>query len=185
MEKEATNPRSFGRKKATLVVFLVIALVIFVISGQPPHAVKSENPATIEELRSLDTKALDQLFRQHPAKELPKGRIWGEGLTANSTTRTAWFVNTLIWKGKSFYPEEKRIANIMTPLGIEMLEGELRLEDGNIDGLQSIIVDYGKPFGREKSAGDEIREVAPGLYLGRGMDGGQPGFWFALQEQPE
>ena len=117
-------------------------------------------------LAQMDSDALDALFRQGTAAAAPVG--YGRGRTllvvdANNPRRRAK-LNNVVWKGKHFLPVGRMINQWAVGRAVE---ATVRIDPSWLDGQPCIYVDYptnAPIFGNTR---DEIREIAPGLYLGR------------------
>ncbi|MEJ2097915.1 MAG: SDR family NAD(P)-dependent oxidoreductase, partial [Deltaproteobacteria bacterium] len=81
-------------------------------------------------------------------------------------------------------PQRGDIYNLIGPCSIKFFRGELRTDVGILDGKPSIVIDYSSTIARGRPVRDEIRQVGPGLYLGRGFNGSSPNVFFALSERP-
>jgi hypothetical protein len=85
-----------------------------------------------------------------------------------------------VWKGKTFTP--CGITNRWL-LGVSVIKTEWHFEDSRIDGKPCLVMEYaaGTPvFGGQR---DEVREIRPGVWLGRCTDAttGELKNWFLLQ----
>jgi hypothetical protein len=72
-----------------------------------------------------------------------------------------------LWQGKVFYREQGFLLNRLTPVGLKLVKAKVyRGESWLCDG-ESIILDYSKTSFVAQKIRDEIREVAPNIYLGQ------------------
>ena len=78
----------------------------------------------------------------------------------------AWIARTLAWKGKVFNPAKGDLKNKITPLGIKAVRAKVYKDASWFDGAETIVLDYSKTSVVAQRVRDEIREIAPGLYLG-------------------
>ena len=69
-------------------------------------------------------------------------------------------------EGGERLPEEKNLKNILTPLNIEAIEAIVYKQDSWYDGDPCIVLDYSKTSLVARQIRDEIREIAPGVFLG-------------------
>ena len=123
----------------------------------------------VEQLLKMHQSQLDNLFRNSPAGNIPAGEgngmvLLGEGTELSELA--AELYHLFVWKGKIFYPEKGELYNRLSPLGIEASLAKVYMGESIVDGKECIIVDYSQtdpitPWGR-----DEIRQIAPKLYLG-------------------
>jgi hypothetical protein len=72
----------------------------------------------------------------------------------------------LAWRGKVVNARAGRLRNILTPLGIQAIEAAVYKQDSWYDGKTCIVLDYSKTSFVAHKIRDEIREVAPGVFLG-------------------
>lgn len=121
------------------------------------------------QLMKMSQAQLDELFRNSPAGDIPKGEGDGTALMAPGTELSeilAKLIHLFAWQGKDFDPEKGELRNKILPLGIEAILAKVYKDKSFVDGKECIVVDYSQtqplaPWGR-----DEIRQVGPKLYLG-------------------
>ena len=112
---------------------------------------------------------LDDLFRRSPSDRMPAGL--GEGTVifaphsplAPITART---VRLLAWKGKTFDPRTGSLRNRMGPLGTPAIPAKVYRAASWLDAKPAIIPDYSRSALVARRIRDEIREAAPGIFLG-------------------
>ncbi len=121
------------------------------------------------ELTSSHGSKLDELFAAAPAGSIPTGIGKGQALIA-AGSRAARPLVALVrytaWRGKEFDAQGRTLLNLITPFGVRAIKADVYIDASRLDGRPCIVLDYSKT---SKVAGwvrDEIREVAPGLYLG-------------------
>jgi len=112
---------------------------------------------------------LDDLFRKSPPGEIPQGE--GEGTAiikpgSDISDDIARFVHLFTWKGKVFDPATGTLRNKILPLGHKAIVAKVYKEESWFDQKPCIVLDYSKTSLVAKWIRDEIREVAPGIYLG-------------------
>ncbi len=112
---------------------------------------------------------LDDLFRNSPAGEIPTGE--GEGTAiikpgSDVSDNIARFVHLFTWKGKVFDPASGTLKNKILPLGHKAIIAKVYKDKSWFDQKACIVLDYSKTSLVAKWIRDEIREVAPGIYLG-------------------
>ena len=117
----------------------------------------------------MSDEQLDDLFRKSPAGEIPKGE--GEGTAiikpgSDISDDIARFVHLFTWKGKVFDPATGTLRNKILPLGHKAIVAKVYKEESWFDQKPCIVLDYSKTSLIAKWIRDEIREVAPGIYLG-------------------
>src|SRR5690606_17972513 len=80
----------------------------------------------------------------------------------------AALVRALVWKGKVFRPETSDLKNLLTPLGVPGIRAHVSVADSwFVRGERAVVLDYSRTSLVARLIRDEIREVAPGLYLGQ------------------
>lgn len=74
----------------------------------------------------------------------------------------------LLWQGKVFDPRRRSLQNKITPLAIRAIRARVYVGESWLDrGRETIVLDYSKTSFVARWIRDEIREVAPGLWLGK------------------
>jgi hypothetical protein len=112
---------------------------------------------------------LYDLFRRSRPGDIPVGRGKGTPIFYPGTFATklaARFYGTLVWRGKVFRPDGGDLKNLISILGIRALRARVYREESWFDGEECIVLDYSRTSFLVGWIRDEIREVAPGLYLG-------------------
>ena len=84
----------------------------------------------------------------------------------------AFLVRLLVWQGKVFdlfgpKGESGVLVNKMGPFGMKCIVAKVYREESWLDGKKTILIDYSKTSLVAKVIRDEIREVEPGVYLGK------------------
>lgn len=83
----------------------------------------------------------------------------------------AWLASTFVWRGKVFACDtsagEGSVINRITPFGVRGVVGKVYRGDSWLDDRQSIIIDYSQTSFVARLVRDEIREVQPGVFLGK------------------
>ena len=59
------------------------------------------------------------------------------------------------------------LVNKLTPFGVRAVRAKVYIGDSWLDGNKAIIFDYSKTSFIAQGIRDEIREVEPGVYLGK------------------
>jgi hypothetical protein len=110
---------------------------------------------TVAEMLKMSQAQLDDLFTQSPAGEIPSGEAKGTAIVAPGTTYTqdiANFVNHFAWQGKVFDPAKGVLRNKILPFGLNAIIAKV------YKGASWLVAHWIR---------DEIREVAPRVYLGK------------------
>lgn len=126
-------------------------------------------PLTPENLLDMSQDELDNLFRASPAGPIPEGEGEGTVLFAPDTTVgdiAAKVAQLAIWKGKVFDPARGQLVNKLLPWGALAIAAKVFKGISWFDGKEAVILDYSETSIAAQYIRDEIRLVAPGLYLG-------------------
>jgi hypothetical protein len=137
-----------------------------------------------KEFLKMPGDRLDEIFRSSAAGEIPQGEGKGTAIIApgtNVSDEIAGFVHLFTWKGKVFDPVKGELRNKILPLGHKAIVAKVYKEKSWFDGKECIVLDYSKTSLLAKWIRDEIREVAPGIYLGIVFWGKKKLIHFALQ----
>jgi hypothetical protein len=130
------------------------------------HTTDTTDPAT---LITATRAELARLFSAGRAGEIPNGRgrgtvLLGTGsLTARAAARLSY---ALAWRGKVVNARTARLRNILTPLQIQAIQAVIYKQDSWYDDAPCIVLDYSKTSLVARMIRDEIREIAPGVFLG-------------------
>lgn len=114
-------------------------------------------------------RELGRLFGSGRAGAIPDGRGRGTALlgTGGLAARlAAGLCYALAWRGKMVNARQARLKNILTPFGIQAIEATIYQQDSWYDGQPCIVLDYSKTSFVARMIRDEIREIAPGVFLG-------------------
>ena len=112
---------------------------------------------------------LDALFRRSPAGAVPDGPAEGlfRVLPGTPASRPAARLFLLFaWQGKRFDARTGVLVNHVLPFGVPAVEARLRPGRSWLDGRPCHVLDYSRTSLIARGVRDELREVAPGLYLG-------------------
>lgn len=112
---------------------------------------------------------LGELFGAGTAGAIPDGRGKGTvllGTGGRAARVAAALCYALAWRGKVVNARQGRLRNILTPLGIQAIEATVYKQDSWYDGDTCIVLDYSKTSLLARMIRDEIREIAPGVFLG-------------------
>ena len=124
---------------------------------------------TIEDLEAMDQGQLDELFARSPAGPIPAGEGDGTVLFAPGTALeevAARVAHLLFWRGKVFDPARGELVNRILPEGLPAIVATVFTGSSWIDGRDCVVLDYSRTSIVAHWIRDEIRQVAPGLYLG-------------------
>jgi hypothetical protein len=76
-------------------------------------------------------------------------------------------VNLFAWQGKVFDSQKGVLKNKITPLGLNAILAKVYKAPSWLDGKECIVLDYSDTSIIAQWIRDEIREIEPGLYLGK------------------
>ena len=153
--------------------------------GQSPPAAA---PVTLDQLLQMSPAELDAIYRQGTAVAIPEGRIRGTAILSPGTRRTRVLSRgaRLMWQGKVFEPGQTSAVNRF--FGVRVVRGQVYQGPSWLDGQPSLVLDYSQTSRIYANNRDEIRQVAPGLFLGLMYDRttAPPGLvmYFALESRP-
>jgi len=162
-------------------------LTVRLATGQAPAAAPA--PLCLEQLACLSWCDLEQLYRQATPGMIPAGYLRGRAIYCPgaplSPTRSK--ISQSLWHGKHFCPADGTLINQWC-LGTQAVRARVCYGESWLDGQPSIVMDYRGMSHVWSDVRDEIREVAPGLYLGLmyRCKAGQPRMklFFALEACP-
>ena len=115
------------------------------------------------------TGELGELFHAGTVDAIPNGHGRGTVLigTGGLLARLAAALSyALLWRGKIVNAREGRLKNLITPLAIGAIEATVYKQNSWYDGKPCIVLDYSKTSFVAHKIRDEIREIAPGVFLG-------------------
>ena len=157
----------------TAIVFLLFA-----------SAAGAQEPLSLKRLAGMSYAELETRYRAAPPGELPPGNVRGRAIyPAGPTAAVKNRTSRAIWKGKDFSGDE--LVNRWAG-GLKAVHAKVAYGESWLDGQPSIVMDYqGESRFVWHDVRDEIREVAPGVYLGVMFrrEGRHPGMkmYFALE----
>ncbi len=128
--------------------------------------ISTANPGTLIPARRSE---LARLFGSGRVGGIPDGHGRGTVLlgAGGVTSRlAAGLCYALAWRGKMVNARQARLKNILTPLNIHAIEAVVYKQDSWYDGDPCIVLDYSKTSLVARQIRDEIREIAPGVFLG-------------------
>ena len=130
--------------------------------------------ATVNTWLSKSREELDEIYKKAKPGDIPTGDTQGTAILAGSmfAKPVAFLVRLLVWQGKVFdlfgpKGESGVLVNKMGPFGMKCIVAKVYREESWLDGKKTILIDYSKTSLVAKVIRDEIREVEPGVYLGK------------------
>ena len=141
-------------------------------------------PYDVQRLLKMSQGQLDELFSSSEPGDIPDGEATGTAIVAPGTTYSpdiAKFINLFAWQGKIFDAKNGVLRNKILPLGLNAIIAKVYKADSWLDGKQCIVLDYSDTSLVAHWIRDEIREISPGVYLGKVYWGKQRLIDFALE----
>jgi hypothetical protein len=124
----------------------------------------------IAKLLSLSQSELDALFTNSQVGEIPDGEADGTAIVAPGTRFSptiARFVSHFAWQGKVFDRQKGVLKNRILPFGLNAIIAKVYKGPSWLDGKECIVLDYSDTSTIAQWIRDEIRQIEPGLYLGK------------------
>jgi hypothetical protein len=118
------------------------------------------------QLLGLSPSELDWLYQHAAAGAIPEGKARGQAILAPGTrwARPISKAARVLWQGKVFHGAEATAVNRF--FGLPVIRGNVSYGESWRDGRPAIILDYQDTSRLYANYRDELREVAPGLFLG-------------------
>ena len=124
---------------------------------------------TPEKIASMPAEEVDGLFRSGEVGQIPDGDAEGRAIFFPGKGIEPWIgrtVRALAWKGKVVSSRKQELKNKISPFGIPAVAADVYWDRSWFDGGECIVLDYSRRSLLAHFVRDEIRRVAPGLYLG-------------------
>jgi len=129
---------------------------------------------TVKTWLSKSREELDEIYRNAEPGNIPSGDTHGTAILAGSifSKIVAAFARLLAWQGKVFdlfCPDGQAglLVNKITPFSLSFIVAKVYRDKSWLDGKDTIVIDYSKTSFVAKVIRDEIREIEPGVYLGK------------------
>lgn len=117
---------------------------------------------------------LDEIYRNAQPGQMPSGDTLGTAIVTGTlfSKSLAFFARGFAWQGKVFdlFPPDSQngiLINKISPLSLTFIVAKVYRDKSWMDGKETIVIDYSKTSFFAKLIRDEIREVEPGVYLGK------------------
>lgn len=146
--------------------FCALILVAPNVHAQEPGPVIS----TLDDLTRLTPGQLEALYSYAPTGTIPTGRVKGRALLRPGTKLGPLISKGAVvaWQGKVFDADGRSSINRF--FGVKMVRADVSYGPSWRDGNPAIILEYGQTSKLYAPYRDELREVAPGLFLGLMFD---------------
>ena len=129
---------------------------------------------TVKGWLGMTREQLDEIYRNAEPGELPSGDTRGTAILAGSmfSKIVAAIARLFAWQGKIFDifcpgAQAGVLVNKVLPLGLTFIVAKVYVDKSWLDGKDTIVIDYSKTSVLAKVIRDEIREVEPGVYIGK------------------
>ncbi len=140
-----------------------------------PDAIRTgEMNPTVSAWLGLSREELDDIYKNATPGAIPHGDTRGTAIVAGSlfSRNLARLARLFAWQGKVFdmFPPEHTqgvLINKITPWSLTFIVAKVYRDKSWLDGKDTIVIDYSKTSFMAKRIRDEIREVEPGVYLGK------------------
>jgi hypothetical protein len=122
-----------------------------------------------KQLLQMTQPELDALFSASPAGDIPNSEGDGTAIVAPGTkysSEIASIVNHFAWQGKVFDAQKGQLKNRILPFGLNAIIAKVYKAPSWFDGKECIVLDYSETSLVAHWIRDEIRQIAPGTYLG-------------------
>lgn len=129
---------------------------------------------TVNTWLSKTREELDDIYSKAKSGHIPSGDTHGTAILAGSifAKLVAFLAGVFAWQGKVFdlfcpKGDAGLLVNKITPFSLTFIVAKVYRGESWLDGKETIIIDYSKTSFVAKLIRDEIREVEPGVYLGK------------------
>jgi hypothetical protein len=157
------------RLPRTNYAFLVAAVGVLLPENLARSQSSAECPAprieSLEQLAGMSWCELEALYRHSCPTEIPVGYARGIPLydPAKRFTGLRTKCTRALWRGKHVRCDDSLINQWC---GLRAIKAEVYCGESWLDGRPAVIMDYSKSSWVWRDVRDEVREVAPGLFLG-------------------
>lgn len=142
--------------------------------GLTIQAPKNTHTTELKSWLRLSRSELDDMYMHANTSSLPQGDTRGTAILAGSPFPIlfAKMAHLIAWQGKVFDVfapsfDSGVVVNKVSPLGLNLIVAKTYKGPSWMDGEETIIIDYSSTSLFASQIRDEIREVTPGLYLGK------------------
>lgn len=132
----------------------------------------------IQSWLGLSEAERDLIYRRTEAGNLPMGITEGTAialdppLSSRTVPAVAALAHTFAWQGKIFdlyAPDQQSgvAVNRVTPFSLPAVVAKVYRTESWMDGKPTIVIDYSQTSWLARQVRDEIREVLPGVWMGK------------------
>ena len=125
---------------------------------------------TVDQLLATPQAELDRIFTESECGPIPSGQAEGTAIIAPGTQfskEIASLVNHFAWQGKVFDPDAGQLKNRILPFGLNAIIAKVYKGPSWLDNKECVVLDYSETSLVAHWIRDEIRQIQPGLYLGK------------------
>lgn len=164
-EKKGPHPQEDPLMLKVSARFVGVFAAILGFSGLIQPAATAQEILTANQLTRMTTEQLLDLYRTAPAVAIPPGKLAGRALVRPGSRFSPVLSRAagLIWQGKVF-GEDATVVNRF--FGVRVIRARVYHGESWLDGGPTLVLDHRETSRIYARFRDEIREVAPGLYLG-------------------
>lgn len=145
--------------------YLLCAVAVALVSSSVALA-DGPCPLTTSDLKRMNVEQLDQVFAEGRVDGLPVGAFHGTVLLQTNARlpRLRARLESVIWKGKVF-EADGQFTNQWA--GFRAVPSHVELGQSWYDGAPCLVLEYPANAAAFANNRDELREIAPGVLLGR------------------
>jgi len=121
------------------------------------------------QLLKMSQTQLDELFTNSIAGDIPNGEAKGTAIIAPGTSYSAEIaehIDRFAWQGKVFDAKQGTLKNRILAFGLQAIIAKVYKGPSWTDGKECIVLDYSETSLVAHRIRDEIRLIAPAVYLG-------------------
>ena len=129
---------------------------------------------TVNSWLSKSVEELDEIYSNAEPGDIPNGDTHGTAILAGSifSKFVALLVGLYAWQGKVFDlfcpgGQAGVLVNKITSFSLTFIVAKVYRDKSWLDGKDTIVIDYSTTSFFAKLIRDEIREIEPGVYLGK------------------
>ena len=122
----------------------------------------------------MSRRELDEVYKNTSAGAIPGGDTHGTAIMAGSRMAkgVAKVARLVAWQGKVFDMfaeggQKGLLVNKISPFGMKLCVAKVYRDASWMDGKETIVIDYAATSLLARKIRDEIREVEPGVWLGK------------------
>jgi hypothetical protein len=159
--------------RATVPGLAMLVVLAATLAAVPARASDDAAPQSTRQLVRMPAADLGALFSAAPVGAVPSGYLPGRSIKDPGSRRTVANsrATRLVWQGK-YFRDDGTMINRVFGFG-RALPADVYVGESRFDGQPALIFDYSRSR-LWPNVRDEVREVAPGLYLGVMLKDGAP-----------